>query len=170
MFIPLQIIARVFASLLLAFGVGVPSIDTDADTASFDQVRVADEPTSPPVRTEAPAGEPVDTQAEPAKLVTDSGNLVLEPGVFQGSFELTNIGGQAADWTWLGDPRVTVEHTSGTLAPGASITVGFQIDASALQPGENLLPNCVDYNGGAIDIWITATKVSMPTIPAQLTS
>lgn len=173
MFIVLSIIARAFVSLLIALGIGVPADTTSAPVASGPSVERAPsttQPSVPPVRSDAPAGEPVDNQAEPGKLVTDAGNLVLAPGQFQGSFELTNVGGQSVDWTWIGDPRVTVDHLSGTLAPGASVTVAFQIDASALQPGENLLPNCVDYDGGAVDIWITATTVSVPTIPAHLTS
>jgi hypothetical protein len=119
---------------------------------------------------DAPEPDASEPDGGPAQLVVDTGDIILSPGVFFGVFELTNVGGQPAGWTWVGDPRVEVSTIGGSLAPGESILVSFEIDSSALNPGANLLANCITYDEGAVDVWITATKTSHPTIPASFAS
>jgi hypothetical protein len=107
--------------------------------------------------------------ASPAQLVVDEGAIDLAPNTFSGAFELSNIGGTATAWQWVGDPRILVSASVGTLEAGESVVIDFQVDASQLQAGTNLLANCVVTADQAVDVWITATKVNLPSIPAQLT-
>lgn len=109
-------------------------------------------------------------QDEPGTLSVVDGDIHLPVGTFSGTFEVVHTGGGPVEWEWVGDPRVAVSEDNGVLEPGAATVVSFQIDASALDPGSNLLANCVAFDGGASDVWITVTTFTPPTIPQHLTS
>jgi hypothetical protein len=165
MFIPILFLRRLVVLLVLLSAGGVPdpggspTANAPAPATPTTVTSTSTTEAEPP----APAG--------PAHLMVDDGDQHLAPGTYTGSFELTNTGGHAADWVWIGDPRVAVSVSAGTLAPGESIDVSFQVDSTALNPGSNLLANCVIYADGALDVWITVTRPSPPpTISPSFTS
>jgi hypothetical protein len=180
MFIPL-----ILLRLIIVFVLGLAGFDLDSNDrhdADHSPARAivtvdeapADEPTDPVDEPTAPADEPIDPVDEPAgpgKLTVDTGNISLPFGVYAGSFTLSNVGGSALEWAWVGDPRLDLSEDNGVLAAGESVVVTYEVDPGTLNAGENLLANCVVHDDGAIDVWITVTKPApLPTIPAHLTS
>lgn len=192
MFIPI-----VFLRLVIVFVLGLAGVDLDqgarddSDPSPARAIVTVDSIGHPevPATTPEPGGgdtadepadqgpdpvdDPVDEPSEPGKLAVDTGNISLPPGVYDGAFTLTNTGGSALEWTWVGDPTIDLSEDNGVLDAGESVVITYEIDATTLNVGENLLANCVVHDDGALDIWITVTKPAsqpLPTIPPHLTS
>ncbi|MGY6502176.1 MAG: hypothetical protein ACXIVQ_14930 [Acidimicrobiales bacterium] len=161
MFIPILVAARTIAALLLALGI----IPGPAETPTPTPVVVTTPTTAPTTPTTTPTTEP----AQPGKLVVDSGTIDLPANTYTGSFDLTNTGGQPVHWEWIRGPEVHTATPSGTLAAGQSVTVHFELDPAGFAAGPNLSATCITYDGGALDVWITATKVSVGG-PTTITS
>ena len=161
MFIPIliyQLLVLFFTGLL-----GLPITEVPAPDPHTAEIPTAVTPSRPSLpNQEEPAG--------PGTLTVADGDIHLPVGTYSGSFELVHTGGGPVEWDWVGDPRVQVAQDKGVLEPGATTVVSFQIDASALESGANLLANCVSFEGGASDIWITATIFTPPTVPQHLTN
>lgn len=150
MFIPI-LIQTIIGFLMMLGGVEPDGVEpTPPSTAA----PIA--PASQPER--APQPEPAPELGEPAHLVVSEGAITLAPNVMSGSFDLTNVGGEPIAWVWVGMPSIGLSQTAGELAAGESVTIHFQIDSSQLQPGSNLLANCIITADQAVDVWITATK------------
>lgn len=161
MFIPI-IIFRILLGLL-ALTPSVDSIEPPEPTRSDAMSIPTTVPptTVPPAQPETEVGEPVELGDGPehGKLTVSQGQIHLPANVYSGSFELTNTGGQPVDWEWIRGPEVHTATPSGTLVPGESVVVAFEIDPAGFAAGPNLSATCVIHDDGAVDIWITSTKV-----------
>jgi len=103
-------------------------------------------PASPPPAP-APQPGPASGQAEPAgpveeppgpapaELVVSTNVINMPLGATEGSFTITNAGGEPLNWNAHAYPYFALSDESGSLTGGSSQTIEFTIHTAAFEPG-----------------------------------
>ncbi len=160
MFIPILVFRTLFSLLALISGIDMSEI-SDRTVDSVAAPTTVPPTTVPPAQPEPEVGDPAEPEAAPehGKLSVSDGQIQLPANTYSGSFEMTNTGGQPVDWEWIRGPEVHTATPSGTLAPGETVVVAFEIDPAGFAAGPTLSATCMIHDDGAVDVWITTTKV-----------
>ena len=90
-------------------------------------------------------------------LVVES-DLYPEPGDNGALFFITNAGGSPLEWSWVPDdsPEPVVQPESGTVAPGESQLVSFELFSQNL---DFVYPLSFESNGGTADMRVHLTAL-----------
>ena len=90
-------------------------------------------------------------------LVVES-DIYPEPGENSALFFITNAGGSPLEWSWVPDdsPVPVVQPESGTVAPGGSQLVSFELQS---QNPDFIYPLTFESNGGTADMRVHLTAL-----------
>jgi hypothetical protein len=144
---------------------GVPgAVSTDADVADpgTDQVPQGDQgqPQADP--------EP-QPPAEPGVLMLSTNAIHLLAGDYDGSFTVRNDGGSSLDWSFQpGHTAISVSQSGGTLAPGESTVVSFELNPFHLSEGGFVFINHVTSGDTSRSLTISGIRTPIvvnPNIP-----
>jgi hypothetical protein len=109
----------------------------------------------------APQG-PVSVPEPPALLAPAS--LDLEDGVYEGSFELRNIGGTSLTWGHSAPPALTISPGEGTIPPGGAVEVLVSFDWTAHPIKHWSQVVSIASTGGPASIEVTGTTLLPPVL------
>jgi hypothetical protein len=144
---------------------GATPVVTGVPGAVNTGVDVADPGTDP-----APQADPEpQPPAEPGVLMLNTNAIHLVAGDYDASFTVRNDGGSSLDWTFQpGITAISVSESSGTLAPGESTVVSFEINPFHLSEGGFVFINHVTSGGTSRSLTISGIRTPIvvnPNIP-----
>jgi hypothetical protein len=114
---------------------------------------------------EEPQPQP-EPPAAPGELEVSKTNIVLPDGVYMGSFTVSNVGGSSLEWTWSpGGFGISASPNAGTLAPGESVVVSFEVNPFAIPEGAFAYAASINSDAGSKHVTITGYREAIAVNP-----